>query len=100
MDGIIRGLIFKVSAEKEGKKKMSTQRIDIEGKELENVVGGSFQFNTKTNTMTYTHEDGSVTEHTILDANKAWETSNLMHAKMIPEDEILATLISYGYLGR
>ena len=49
--------------------------------------------------MTYTHKDGSVTEHKILDAKKAWETSNLMHAKLIPEDEILAALISDGYLG-
>ena len=78
---------------------MSAERIDIECKELENVVGGFFQFNTNTNIMTYTHKDGSVTEHKILDAKKAWETSNLMHAKLIPEDEILAALISDGYLG-
>ncbi len=78
---------------------MSTERIDIESQDLEKVVGGSFQFDTKTNTMTYTHKDGSVTEHIILNAKKAWEISNLMHAKLIPEDEILATLISNGYLG-
>ena len=52
-----------------------------------------------TGIMTYTHKDGSTTEHQILDARKAWETSNQMHGQLVPEDEILKELVDKGYIG-
>ena len=77
---------------------MSSERINLSSEELEKVVGGFFHFNTNTMTMKYTHEDGTVTYHKILNAEKAWEMSNQMHAKRIPEDDILKELIDNKYI--
>ncbi len=74
-------------------------KIIIDDQELDSVVGGFFDFNTYTGIMTYTHKDGSTTEHKILNARKAWETSNQMHGQLVPEDEILKELVDKGYIG-
>lgn len=76
-----------------------SDRYAINDEELNGVVGGFFDFNTYTGIMTYTHKDGSVTTHKILDARSAWVTSNNLHAQLIPEDDILAQLINLRYIG-
>ena len=67
-------------------------------KELEMVVGGFFHFNSNNKTMEYTHEDGSTTIHRVIDMEKAWEISNYLHGKHIPEDDILKQLVDYNYI--
>ncbi len=79
---------------------MSEGRKIIDEKSLEKVVGGFFHFNTNNNTITYSHKDGSKTVHKILDLDKAWETSNNMHAKKIPEDDIMKELENKGYVAK
>ena len=46
---------------------MAERKFIIDDTELDGVVGGFFQFDTNTNTITYTHKDGSVTTHQLLD---------------------------------
>ena len=75
---------------------MSYERIDENS--LEKVVGGFFSWNTNTGYMTYTHKDGSVTKHRILDAEKGYDLSNKLHGQKMPEDDILDKLINAGYL--
>lgn len=77
---------------------MSIEKNKIADEALEQVVGGLFAFNGLTNTITYTHEDGSVTYHKILDYKKAWTMSNDLHGQNVPEDTILAKLIASGYV--
>lgn len=70
----------------------------ITDKELEMVVGGLFQFDSHKNTMTYTHKDGTITIHRVIDMKKAWEMSNNLHGKNIPEDDILKRLVASNYI--
>ena len=78
---------------------MSERKI-IEDKNLEKVVGGFFHFNGNNGTITYSHKDGSQTVHQVLDMDKAWETSNMMHAQKIPEDDIMRELENKGYVAK
>ena len=66
--------------------------------EVENVIGGAFVFNRKSETLTYYHDDGAVTTYHILDYDNAWNSSNRGHASNQSEDDILQTLISRGYV--
>ena len=79
---------------------MSEGRKIIDDKSLEKVVGGFFHFNGYDETITYSHKDGSQTVHKVLDMDKAWETSNNMHAKNIPEDDIMKELQDKGYVAK
>ena len=79
---------------------MSDGRKIIEENKLEKVVGGFFQFNTDNGTITYSHKDGSETVHQVLDMNNAWVTSNLMHAQLVPEDDIMKELQDKGYVAK
>lgn len=79
---------------------MSEGKIIIDEKTLEKVVGGFFNFNTDDGTIIYLHKDGSQTVHKVLDMDKAWETSNLMHAQKTPEDDIMRELENKGYVAK
>ena len=70
----------------------------IKDENLEQVVGGLFVFQKKDKKMIYTHSCGTVTEHTILDYDKAWELSSRRHAENMNEDSILDELINKGYV--
>jgi len=74
-------------------------KVMLNEQELEQVVGGFMLFNNQTMILTYTHEDGSVTTHKILNYDKAWELSNTMHAQNYREDSILKKLKKMGYVG-
>lgn len=73
-------------------------RKQINEEALDSVVGGLFTWHKLTLIMDYTHEDGTKTYHKILNLQKGWELSNQLHGQLIPEDEILAQLISAGYI--
>ena len=78
---------------------MSNERQEINNnKELDQVVGGLFEWDTNTGYMTYTHKNGVVTKHKILNAKAGWARSNELHGKLVPEDDILKDLIDKGYL--
>ena len=79
---------------------MSEGRKIIDEKSLEKVVGGFFLFSGSAQTITYTHKDGSTTVHQVLNMDKAWETSNNMHAQKIPEDDIMRELQNQGYVAK
>lgn len=78
---------------------MATERRPLNEQELDQVVGGLFTFNPTTMTMTYTHADGSVTEHPIYNYDAAWKMSNDLHAQNYREDTILKKMIAAGYIG-
>ena len=78
---------------------MSEERKELKDRELEQVVGGLFVFNPQTMIMTYTHEDGSVTEHPILKYDEAWKMSNDLHGQNYREDTILKKMKQAGYIG-
>ncbi len=78
---------------------MSEERKNLSDQELKTIVGGLMDFNPRTMIMTYTHDDGSVTMHPILDYDKAWMMSNDLHARSCREDMILEMLQSAGYIG-
>ena len=77
---------------------MAENKAAINEELLDQVTGGFFNWSRKSMTMTYSHKDGSVTTHKVLDIDKAWERSNLLHSQKIDEDKILADLISKGYI--
>ena len=77
---------------------MSEERRLLKDDELETVVGGFFMFTKSTQTLKYTHRDGSVTVHQIANFNEAWDRSNILHAQNVNEDEILADLIGRGLI--
>ena len=77
---------------------MEKDREIIDDESLEKVVGGLFEWYPRYNVMKYTHDDGSVTKHTVLDYSKAWELSTKLHGQFVPEDEILEQLIQSGYV--
>lgn len=76
---------------------MSNRRV-LSDNEVENVIGGAFVFNREAETLTYYHDDGSVTTHHILDYDNAWYSSNKWHASNHREDDILQGLIDRGYV--
>ena len=75
-----------------------SDRKSIDEEKLEKIVGGMFAFNGNTMTLTYTHADGSVTTHRILDYRNAFTMSNNLHGQNVPEDTILAKMIAEGYI--
>ena len=75
---------------------MSIEKINDEN--LEQIVGGFFAFDYNNKTITYTHDDGSVTIHNILDYDNAWKMSNNLHGLNYREDDILAKMIKEGYV--
>ena len=77
---------------------MSDNKMQLNDDQLDEVVGGLFTWHKKSKVMDYTHSDGTVTKHKILDYSKAWELSNNLHAKHMDEDKILSQLISKGYI--
>ena len=77
---------------------MNSNRKEIEENDLEKVVGGLFEWYPKYKVMQYTHEDGSVTNHKILDYDKGWALSTKLHGQNVPEDDILAQLIAAKYI--
>ena len=77
---------------------MSDTRVPINEGELNKVVGGLFTWHKDSKVMDYTHADGSITYHKILNYDKGWEMSNQLHAKFVPEDEILKKLIDEKYI--
>ena len=77
---------------------MSEDRQILKDNELEKIIGGFFSFNSRKQTLTYMHRDGSVTMHQIMNFNEAWERSNTLHAQNVDEDEILADLIRMGLI--
>lgn len=77
---------------------MDNKRAELNENDLDKVVGGLFEWYPKYNVMKYTHDDGSVTKHTIVDYEKGWDLSTRLHAQSVPEDEILSRLITAGYI--
>ena len=77
---------------------MENNREIIIDEALESVVGGLFRWHKKSLVLDYTHKDGTVTYHKVLDFAKGWELSNNLHGQNVPEDEILRQLISKGYI--
>ena len=77
---------------------MSDNRTVINDDVLEQVVGGLFVFHKLSKYVTYTHQDGTVTEHNVLDYDKAWETSCMLEAQNMDEDRIFETLVASGYI--
>ena len=64
----------------------------------EQVLGGLFVFHKRNGTVTYTHQDGTVTSHQILDYGKAWERCNMLEAQNWDGDRIFRDLVAKGYL--
>ncbi|MBR6186983.1 MAG: hypothetical protein IKQ41_12075 [Clostridia bacterium] len=77
---------------------MSEKKFELNDDMLDQVVGGLFTWNRNSMTMTYSHADGSKTTHRVLDIDKAWERSNILHGQNMNEDKILQDLISKGYI--
>lgn len=76
-----------------------SERKNISDEALEYVVGGYMNMNYNTKILTYTHEETKVvTRYKILDFEKAWKTSNALHSQNVHEDNIIAELISNGYI--
>ena len=78
---------------------MSNERNALNEQELENVVGGLFDFNPNEMIMVYTHADGSQTQHPIYNYDEAWKMSNDLHAQNYREDTILKKMQAAGYVG-
>lgn len=78
---------------------MSKERKKLSEQELDQIVGGLMNFNPQTMVMTYTHEDGTVTTHPILNYDKAWVMCNDLHAQNYREDTILKKMRAAGYIG-
>lgn len=77
---------------------MSTGRQMIPEGDLENVVGGYMHFDQPTKKMTYYKKDGSVVTYNVKQFKNAWSASNTMHAQGMSEDDIVASLLSSGYI--
>ncbi len=77
---------------------MDSKKIIIDDEQLEQVVGGLFVFHSKSKYVTYTHQDGSVTDHNIINYDKAWSTVCSMEAQNVKEDTIFQTLINDGLI--
>ena len=78
---------------------MSTGRKAINDDALNQVVGGKMHFNYDEMTLKYIHEEtGDVTYYTVDDFEKAWKLSNSMHGNNYHEDDIIAELLSKGYI--
>lgn len=75
-----------------------TRRAELNEEALDVVTGGLFNWNEGTGIMTYTHDNGSVTKHAILDYDNAWYWSNQWHAQGLSEDVILAKLRANNFV--
>ncbi len=62
------------------------------------VVGGLFVFHRRSGIVTYTHDDGTVTNHQVLDYQKAWDRCNMLEAQNWNGDRIFRDLVDNGYL--
>ena len=70
----------------------------LSDEQLEQVMGGLFVFHKKSKYVTFTHQDGTVTEHNTLDYDKAWERCCLLEAQNWNEDDIFRDLVAKGYI--
>ena len=77
---------------------MAENRHEINSSDLDKVVGGALVFHSKSLVLDYVKDDGTTTKYKILDLNKAWELSNQLHAKFVPESQIIAQMISNKYI--
>lgn len=77
---------------------MSDNRTRIDDELLEQVLGGLFVFHKKSKYLTFTHQDGTVTDHNILDYDKAWERVCILESQNMDEDKIFQDLINKGYI--
>ena len=77
---------------------MAENRVILNDEDLEKVVGGLFVFHKKSKYLTFTHQNGEVTNHNILDYQKAWETVCTLEAQNMDEDKIFQQLINKGYI--
>ena len=77
---------------------MSDSRKIIDDEQLDKVVGGLFVFHKKSQYVTFTHQDGTVTNHNVLDYDKAWTDCCNMEGQNVPEDQIFQHLIKKGYI--
>ena len=77
---------------------MDKDREMISEENLEKVVGGLFEWFPSYDQLKFTHDDGSVTRHKILDYEKGWALSTSLHEQNVPEEEILARLIAKKYI--
>ena len=73
----------------------------LSDEELDQVIGGLMNFNYDTKVLTYTHEERkTVTKYNIVDFEKAWKLSNARHAENVHEDNIIAEMLSKGYIAK
>ena len=70
----------------------------ISDEDLDKVVGGLFEFYKKSGYVKFTHQDETVTQHDIVDYDKAWELCCELEAKNWDEDKILQELITKKYI--
>ena len=77
---------------------MSMNRQSIADEELVQVVGGLFEFYKKSKYVKYTHPDGTVTQHTLLNYDKAWEMCCNLEAQKMNENKICQQMIDSGYI--
>jgi hypothetical protein len=77
---------------------MIDKKMMLDDEQLEQVVGGLFVFHKKSRYVTFTHQDGTVTDHNILDYDKAWERCMSLEAANWDEDKIFQDLINKGYI--
>ena len=66
--------------------------------QLEQVLGGLFVFHKKSKYVTFTHQDGSVSNHNILDYDKAWELCCNLESQNMDEDKIFQQLVNKKYI--
>ncbi len=74
------------------------EKIAVDDGQLEQVTGGLLQFHKISKALTYIHEDGSVSEHRILDYEKAWNLCCSLEAQNWTGDRIFQDLLSKGYV--
>ena len=79
-----------------GKETDMKTRLDDEL--AEQVLGGLFVFHRRSGYVTYTHGDGTVTDHQVLNYEKAWETCCMLEAQKWDGDRIFRELVGKGYL--
>ena len=77
---------------------MAENRVMLNNDQLDSVVGGLFVFHKDSKYLTFTHPNGEVTNHNVLDYQKAWDTICQLEVQNMDKDEIFAQLVSKGYI--
>ena len=77
---------------------MSLERKQVDENALDEVVGGLFNWNPSNDSLTFIHDDGSVSKYHVNDYDKAWSYSNELHAQNYRETTIIKKLKSKGYI--